>query len=123
MELADDAAENPKTEVRNPKQIRQPNAESAQSSEAVANSDLGIPSDFGVRDSEFYVPRTLKLDLERRGRLPFDECLELALALTTALEHLHQNGLMHRDIKPANIIFINGQPKLADIGLVADVDA
>src|SRR5438445_982726 len=41
MELADDAAENPKTEGRNPKQIRKPNAESAQSSEAVANSDLG----------------------------------------------------------------------------------
>jgi len=70
-----------------------------------------------------YTPRTLKLDLTRRGRLPFDECLDLALALTTALEHLHQNGLMHRDIKPANIIFVNGQPKLADIGLVVGIDA
>src|SRR5438874_12173253 len=62
MELADDAGENPKTEVRNLKQIRKPNAESAQSSEAVANSDFGIPWDFGVRDSEFYIPHTLKLD-------------------------------------------------------------
>ena len=26
---------------------------------------------------------------------------------------------MHRDIKPSNIIFVNGVPKLADIGLVA----
>src|SRR5438552_4939435 len=75
------------------------------------------------RNSDLYTPRTLKLDLTRRGRLPFDECLDLALALTTALEHLHQNGLMHRDIKPANIIFVNGQPKLADIGLVVGIDA
>jgi serine/threonine protein kinase len=27
--------------------------------------------------------------------------------------------LLHRDIKPSNIIFVNGYPKLADIGLVS----
>src|SRR5262249_17110505 len=42
--------------------------------------------------------------------------------LSAALEHLHQEGLVHRDIKPSNIIFVNGARKLADIGLVADVD-
>src|ERR1051326_1095215 len=84
--------------------------------------DSGCPAS-SIPHPEAYVPKTLKLDLTRRGRLPFDECLDLSLALTTALENLHQNGLMHRDIKPANIIFINRQPKLADIGLVADVDA
>src|SRR5205814_9369801 len=56
------------------------------------------------------------------GRLQPDECVRIALSLTSALEHLHQNGLVHRDIKPSNIIFVNGAPKLADIGLVADVD-
>jgi serine/threonine protein kinase len=35
---------------------------------------------------------------------------------------LHENGLVHRDIKPSNIIFVGGVPKLADIGLVADLD-
>ena len=30
--------------------------------------------------------------------------------------------MIHRDIKPANIIFVNGVPKLADIGLVTDMD-
>src|SRR5262249_51432584 len=35
--------------------------------------------------------------------------------------HLHQSRLVHRDIKPSNIIFVNGAPKLADIGLVAEV--
>jgi WD40 repeat protein len=69
-----------------------------------------------------YRPRTLKSDLLFRSRLPFEECVSVGLALTTALAHLHQNGLVHRDIKPSNIIFVNGVAKLADIGLVTGVD-
>jgi WD40 repeat protein len=70
-----------------------------------------------------YTPRTLKSELLRRGRLPLEECLQIGLSLTTALEHLHKHGLVHRDVKPSNIIFVNGIPKLADIGLVASMDA
>src|SRR5262249_18425725 len=70
---------------------------------------------------ETYVPHTLRSELQRRGRLPVAECIEIGLALTAGLEHLHGRGLIHRDIKPANIIFVNGQPKFADIGLVTDI--
>jgi len=70
-----------------------------------------------------YAPRTLKHDLRTRGALPVAECLQIALSLTRALEHLHAHGLVHRDIKPSNIIFVKGVPKLADIGLVTSVDA
>jgi len=45
------------------------------------------------------------------------------MALSLALSELHRHGLVHRDIKPSNIIFVNGVPKLADIGLVAEVKA
>ena len=72
-------------------------------------------------DPHKYKPRTLSSEISRRGRLPLEECINLGLALTTALEHLHQNGLIHRDIKPANIIFAKGAPKLADIGLVTAI--
>ncbi len=70
-------------------------------------------------DLEKYEPRTLRSELKLRGRFAFNECLDLGLALAAALNHLHNNGLVHRDIKPANVIFVNGQVKLADIGLVA----
>ena len=70
-------------------------------------------------DEASYTPRTLRSELLFRGRLPVDECVRLGLALTTALGHLHRHGLVHRDIKPSNIVFVNGIPKLADIGLVA----
>src|SRR5262249_18507165 len=69
-----------------------------------------------------YQPKTLKHEMQQRGRLPVDECLQLSLALTSALAHLHKNGLAHRDIKPSNIIFVNAVSKLADIGLVAGLD-
>ncbi|MBX3731217.1 MAG: hypothetical protein KF791_01340 [Verrucomicrobiae bacterium] len=67
-------------------------------------------------------PGTLRSELLLRGRLPVDECVRLGLALTTALGHLHRHGLVHRDIKPSNIVFVNGIPKLADIGLVAQAE-
>jgi WD40 repeat protein len=69
-----------------------------------------------------YVPKTLRAWLKVRGRLPLDEAIELGIAITGALGHLHRGGLVHRDVKPSNIIFVSGQPKLADIGLVTGID-
>ncbi|HEY9171619.1 MAG TPA: protein kinase, partial [Verrucomicrobiae bacterium] len=66
-----------------------------------------------------YQPRTLRAELDRRRRLPLDECLLLGQTLLLALEELHARGLVHRDLKPANLIYVDGVPKLADIGTVA----
>jgi len=71
---------------------------------------------------EIYCAKTLKSMLVQRGRLPYAETLQIGLNLTSALDHLHQQNLVHRDIKPSNIVFIQGAPKLADIGLVADIN-
>jgi CHASE2 domain-containing sensor protein len=72
-------------------------------------------------DPETYSPKTLGTELEWRGKIAPEECLQLGLALTLALEHLHQSQLIHRDIKPSNIIYVNSAPKFADIGLVTDI--
>ncbi|MFM1768956.1 MAG: hypothetical protein RJA22_1485 [Verrucomicrobiota bacterium] len=69
-------------------------------------------------DPDFYVPRTLAHEIDSRGRLPARETLQLGLDLAEALGYLHSRQLIHRDIKPANIIYVNGLPKLADVGLV-----
>jgi WD40 repeat protein len=71
-------------------------------------------------DPETYVPRTLSKELDRRGRLPPQECARMALALIEALAELHRRDLVHRDIKPGNIVFVRGAPKLADVGLVTE---
>jgi tetratricopeptide (TPR) repeat protein len=70
-------------------------------------------------DVNSYTAHTLRADLAN-GRLPAARVLEIGLALSEALAHLHENGLIHRDVKPSNVIFVNGRPKLADIGLVTD---
>src|ERR1043165_8241504 len=85
--------------------------------------ELGDDQALGQQiDPERYSPKTLGKEITLHGRLPFQRCLELGLALSQALAELHKNGLVHRDIKPSNIIFVNGVPKLADIGLVASID-
>jgi len=66
-----------------------------------------------------YEPRTLNSDLALHRRLWAAESIRLGISLTEALQALHAHGLTHRDIKPSNIIFVDGVPKLADIGLVA----
>jgi hypothetical protein len=70
---------------------------------------------------ETYVARTLSAEIKKRGRLPVAECIQIGISLSAALAHLHRHGLIHRDIKPANIIYIHGTPRLADVGLVANV--
>ena len=70
-------------------------------------------------DVNSYIPHTLRADLAK-GRLAAAKVLEIGLALSEALSHLHSHGLVHRDVKPSNVIFVNGRPKLADIGLVTD---
>ncbi len=66
-----------------------------------------------------YQPRTLRADHAPGHCWPTKTCIEVGIRLADALHHLHQHGLVHRDVKPCNVIFINGQAKLADIGLVA----
>jgi tetratricopeptide (TPR) repeat protein len=97
--------------------LEEPKPEGPAANEGTRNSG------FDLRAADSYVPHTLREDLKRYGRLPVAQCVQIALPLTRALAHLHKCGLVHRDVKPSNVIFVGGVPKLADIGLVASVDA
>jgi CHASE2 domain-containing sensor protein len=86
--------------------------------------ELGDPLEPGwEHEPSTYKPRDLVSERTRSHgrRLPLRECVQIGLALTDALDFLHRQGLTHRDIKPQNIIFVNGQPKLADMGLIAEI--
>jgi WD40 repeat protein len=69
-----------------------------------------------------YVPKTLAREIRARGRLSVEECVTLGVTLNLALGQMHSQGLIHRDVKPSNIIFVNGVPKLADVGLVSAME-
>ena len=66
-----------------------------------------------------YRPATLQSRLES-GPLPAHECLHYAGQLLTGLAYLHAAGMVHRDVKPANCLFVDGQLKLADFGLLTE---
>ncbi len=50
------------------------------------------------------------------------ETLQIAIQISTALEHAHTNGVIHRDLKPENVIITHdGTAKLTDFGLARSV--
>lgn len=71
-------------------------------------------------NSKDYVPCTLEAILKEQKKLNVAQTRELVYHLLEGLSILHKNKLVHRDIKPANIVWINGRPKLGDIGLLAN---
>ena len=73
-------------------------------------------------DPKLYSPRDLARarDLAPGNRLRPLECIHIGAALAEALDFLHRDGLTHRDIKPSNVVFVNGHPKLSDVGLMGD---
>ena len=86
--------------------------------------ELGDATHAGWQDD----PRTYRVldlavvrDRSPGNRLHPAEAVRIVTALAEALEFLHGRGLTHRDIKPSNVIFVQNQPKLADIGLVANI--
>jgi serine/threonine protein kinase len=68
-----------------------------------------------------YRPATLEHRLEDAPLVP-DECLRLGRQLVGGLAGLHEAGMVHRDVKPSNCLFVEGELKLADFGLLTDAD-
>nr|NIR48531.1 serine/threonine protein kinase [candidate division KSB1 bacterium]NIV69004.1 protein kinase [Phycisphaerae bacterium]NIR72531.1 serine/threonine protein kinase [candidate division KSB1 bacterium]NIS24075.1 serine/threonine protein kinase [candidate division KSB1 bacterium]NIT70994.1 serine/threonine protein kinase [candidate division KSB1 bacterium] len=56
--------------------------------------------------------------IRSRGRLPCREAMHVFEAVVSAIDYIHQQGIVHRDIKPNNIkISSSGQVKLLDFGI------
>ena len=57
-------------------------------------------------------------DRLKRGAIPVEESLKLALQIAEALEAAHEKRVIHRDLKPANIkVTPDGKVKVLDFGL------
>ncbi|MCE5302842.1 MAG: serine/threonine protein kinase [Planctomycetaceae bacterium] len=68
-----------------------------------------------------YRPATLQNFLDASRPSP-EQCWEWTRELISGLAVLHGAGMVHRDVKPANCLFVGGELKLADFGLVTNAD-
>lgn len=80
--------------------------------------------DSGCEDGEYYLAMDLvegeRLDkrVDRLGRLPEREVLQMALHLLSAEQHIYRCGFLYRDMKPENVILnTEGFAVLLDFGL------
>ncbi len=56
----------------------------------------------------FVSGESLRDRLDRERQLPVDEAVRIAVAVASALDYAHRNGVIHRDLKPENIfVFSN----------------
>src|SRR5205823_5326360 len=72
---------------------------------------------------EFVEGEPLEDWFRRRGRLPWEEVIQLGQQLCAALQYAHEQGIVHRDLKPSNIMIQEeGTLKLTDFGIAKDLD-
>jgi serine/threonine protein kinase len=72
---------------------------------------------------EYVEGESLADRLRRKGKLPPQEAVRIAGALSDALAYAHERGLVHRDLKPEDVLIdrYSGRILLTDFGLAKSV--
>lgn len=65
---------------------------------------------------EFLHGRTLREELDAKGRFDSADAVRIALGICAALGEVHARDIVHRDINPRNIM-LEGETKLIDFGI------
>jgi tetratricopeptide (TPR) repeat protein len=66
---------------------------------------------------------SLQARLDRAGPLDPEEAVRIVSLVAQGLAAVHARGLLHRDLKPDNVLIDQqGNPRLADFGLVSELD-
>src|SRR5690606_7310999 len=86
----------------------------------VLDADLDGPRPYLVTK---YVPGPpLDDHVAEHGPLGVEGLTRLAEGLASAIEAIHDAGVVHRDLKPNNVLIVDGEPMLIDFGIAHTVE-
>ena len=71
----------------------------------------------------FIQGESLRERLNRTGRLPVGEALQIGRDVASALGYAHSQGVVHRDIKPENVMIYEGEAMVTDFGIAKGLSA
>ncbi len=106
----------------------------ARATSAVTHPGIVGVSDFGLTpDGRAYLVmdylegESLSHFLDRVGRMPLEDVIDITTQLCDALTVAHEGGIVHRDLKPSNIMLVRGDDgetiaKIVDFGLAKILD-
>ncbi len=103
--------------------------------ESQAAASLSHPNivgiyDVGMEDNVYYIVmeyikgQTLKDLIKKKGALGVDFATNIAIQISSALEHAHKNHIVHRDIKSHNIMIReDNSVKVTDFGIARAISS
>ena len=113
-----------KTEFANDKEFLSRFNKEAQAAAAINSPNIVNVYDVGHEGDTHYIVmeyvegQTLKEYIDKNGMLSWQQTVDYAIQICTALDRAHKHGIVHRDIKPQNIILTNdGVLKVTDFGI------
>jgi serine/threonine protein kinase len=61
--------------------------------------------------------------MHKKQPMSVSNVMRVAIHIGSALQHVHERGLIHLDVKPSNVIVVRGRPVLYDFGTARQRDA
>ncbi|MGE3803344.1 MAG: serine/threonine-protein kinase [Gemmataceae bacterium] len=114
-------AQNPVLAQRFMQEIR--TAKSLKHPHIVRGLDHGLDGDKLFLVMEYIDGPSLGDRIEKEGKIPEAEAVQITVQIAEALHAAHQLGIIHRDVKPDNILLGPDGAKLTDLGLLKDLGA
>ena len=89
---------------------------------------VGVRECFRENDTAYIIMdyiegKTLLSVLKEKGPMPWEQARDIFLPAISAMEKVHQAGLVHRDLSPDNLMLTDKGVRILDLGAAKDLSA